>query len=408
MTTIQERVTGDHYAATYYGSATGLTNIARSGLSLGTANQVLVNDGTGAISSIAALDTSRGGTGINTSAATGIVRITAGVWSASTILNADVNASAGISRTKLASGVINHVVINDGSGVISSAAQITPGQGGTGVNTSASTGIAKVAGGSWTVGTIIDSDVNAIAGIARTKLASGTNNHVVINNGTGVMTSEAQVATSRGGTGQDFSTVGTGPFIITNTSGVMSSTLQYATSTIANTLIQRDNSGNATVAAITASQTNTETLSSAGNLTIATTGGNIYVGTNNIIQSPATAGGLSGIYTTNIQTTNATPTALFTFATVSNCSYAVDVFVGLCSLATGSTGHFKFSFKVKNVANVLTVSTSLQKASALDSAIVTADVDQVSSGLNFVINVIGVAATTIKWIGTYNLLSQLM
>lgn len=40
-----------------------------------------------------------------------------------------------------------------------------------------------------------------ITGLARTKLASGSNNHVLINNGSGVMSSEAQLAISRGGTG---------------------------------------------------------------------------------------------------------------------------------------------------------------------------------------------------------------
>jgi hypothetical protein len=37
--------------------------------------------------------------------------------------------------------------------------------------------------------------------IARSKLAPGSNNHVIINDGTGEITSEAQLATSRGGTG---------------------------------------------------------------------------------------------------------------------------------------------------------------------------------------------------------------
>lgn len=50
-------------------------------------------------------------------------------------------------------------------------------------------------------GTIVNADINAAANIARTKLANGTADHVVINNGSGVLSSEAQLATSRGGTG---------------------------------------------------------------------------------------------------------------------------------------------------------------------------------------------------------------
>lgn len=50
-------------------------------------------------------------------------------------------------------------------------------------------------------GAIVDSDVASAAAITRNKLASGTASHVLINNGSGVMTSEAQLAVSRGGTG---------------------------------------------------------------------------------------------------------------------------------------------------------------------------------------------------------------
>jgi hypothetical protein len=51
---------------------------------------------------------------------TGVTAISAGV-----IVNADVNASAAIARSKLASGTANRVVVNDASGVQSDAAAIT-------------------------------------------------------------------------------------------------------------------------------------------------------------------------------------------------------------------------------------------------------------------------------------------
>lgn len=53
---------------------------------------------------------------------------------ATSIVNADISASAAIARTKVASGSINHVVINDGSGVLSSEAQLATTRGGTGVS----------------------------------------------------------------------------------------------------------------------------------------------------------------------------------------------------------------------------------------------------------------------------------
>lgn len=54
---------------------------------------------------------------------------------------------------------------------------------------------------------VADANVATAAAIARTKLASGTNNHVIINNGSGVLSSEATLAKTRGGTGADNSSV---------------------------------------------------------------------------------------------------------------------------------------------------------------------------------------------------------
>lgn len=55
-------------------------------------------------------------------------------------------------------------------------------------------------------GSITNALINASAAIARTKLASGTASHVLINDGSGVMSSEAQLAITRGGTGQSTKT----------------------------------------------------------------------------------------------------------------------------------------------------------------------------------------------------------
>jgi hypothetical protein len=54
---------------------------------------------------------------------------------------------------------------------------------------------------------IENADIKSGAAIARNKLASGTINHVLINDGSGVMSSEATLAKSRGGAGADMSSV---------------------------------------------------------------------------------------------------------------------------------------------------------------------------------------------------------
>lgn len=50
-------------------------------------------------------------------------------------------------------------------------------------------------------GTIVNADVDAAAAIARSKVANGTADHVVINSGGGALSSEAALAGSRGGLG---------------------------------------------------------------------------------------------------------------------------------------------------------------------------------------------------------------
>jgi hypothetical protein len=51
-----------------------------------------------------------------------------------------------------------------------------------------------------TISNIDNADIKAGAAIDRSKIATGTNNHVLINSGAGAMSSEAQLAVSRGGT----------------------------------------------------------------------------------------------------------------------------------------------------------------------------------------------------------------
>jgi len=136
------------------------------------------------------------------------------------IEDADIKSGAAISRAKLASGTAAHVLINDGSGVMSSEAQLAPVRGGTGQDFSASTGVIKVAAGAFTAATIVNADVDAAAAIARTKLANGTASHVLINDGSGVMSSEASLAETRGGTAQ--STYATGDTLYASASNTLS------------------------------------------------------------------------------------------------------------------------------------------------------------------------------------------
>lgn len=98
-------------------------------------------------------------------------------------------------------------VIIASAGVLSSEAQLSPTRGGTGVNNSGtftygSNNISLTTSGPTsltlpTSGTVL---VNTDT-IPRSSIANGTPNHVLINSGTGAMSSEANLAISRGGTG---------------------------------------------------------------------------------------------------------------------------------------------------------------------------------------------------------------
>lgn len=60
------------------------------------------------------------------------------------------------------------------------------------------------------VGGITNNEVASAAAIARTKIASGTANHVIINDGSGVLSSEAQLSLTRGGTNASLTAVAGG------------------------------------------------------------------------------------------------------------------------------------------------------------------------------------------------------
>jgi len=93
------------------------------------------------------------------------------------VVNADINASAAIAYSKL--NLSNSILNAD-------------------VNASAAIAYSKLN----LSGSIVNADINASAAIARSKIASGSASQVVINDGSGNLSSEANLAISRGGTGQ--------------------------------------------------------------------------------------------------------------------------------------------------------------------------------------------------------------
>lgn len=162
---------------------------------------------------------------------------------AGSITDSDLNASAAISRSKVAAGTANHVVINDALGALSSEATLAKSRGGTGADNSSvtfpATGTIVTEDGTYTLtNKSIDADTNTIsnienadiktgAAIDRAKLASGTTYRILANDVSGVMSEnaaltaahvvyadangqlvgEATLSKSRGGSGQDNSSL---------------------------------------------------------------------------------------------------------------------------------------------------------------------------------------------------------
>ena len=166
----------------------------------------------------------------------GLTAIASGV-----IVNADINASAGIAVSKLATLTASRAVVSDGSGFVSAATTtateigfvngvtsaiqtqldakstnvLTSGRIFVGNVSNVATAVAmsgdiaidNAGATSIAAGVILNADVNASAAIARSKLGAGTNNFVVINSGAGAFSEEATLAKSRGGSGQDNSSI---------------------------------------------------------------------------------------------------------------------------------------------------------------------------------------------------------
>lgn len=311
-----------------------------------------------------------------------------------------------IPRAALAAAAPNTVVINDGAGLLSSVSQLSPAQGGTGADTSASTGVAKVAAGTWSVSAVVNADVAAGAAIARSKLASGSANYVVVNSGAGVLTEEQFLSVSRGGTGQDLSGVGVGPFVLTNSSGVISATTQFTSAATPNTLVSRDVSGNFAGNVGTFSNIITPTISSVGDLTISPAGGDIFLGTNLIHMTPTTIpGGDTMWYAGNVQTVGAASANVITVPTSSKRAYQFSVIFAAGDTGSSAAAGFSFALRAKNTGAV-SIGAILQKTVSADAALSTSDVTASVSGSNVVFQVAGVAGLTINWVARVSVVTQ--
>lgn len=182
-------------SGTFSGNLTGdvTGNVSGTAANI-TGTAAIPNGGTGQTSKTAAFDalaptTSKGDLIVHN----GTDNIRVPVGSDGSVLTADSSEASGYTFTAPLTNPMTtpgDVIVG---GVAGAATRLGIGAADTTFKSDGSTA-------SW--GKIVNANVDAAAAVARSKLASGTADHVVINSGTGAFSSEAQLGIPRGGTGQ--------------------------------------------------------------------------------------------------------------------------------------------------------------------------------------------------------------
>jgi hypothetical protein len=169
--------------------------ISRSKLASGTSFATLYNNSSGVVD--------------ERLLASGVVVVTDndGVPTGSTVTTAELALLSGATGAVVTTGaiqtLINKTIDPSANSLVLNAAQILVGSSSNFAAPVAVTGdLTVTTGGDFQIaaGVIIDADINANASIARSKIATGSIDHVIINNASGFLSSEAQLAISRGGT----------------------------------------------------------------------------------------------------------------------------------------------------------------------------------------------------------------
>lgn len=262
-------------------------------------------------------------------------------------------------------------------------------------------------------------DGSQITSLTRANVAAGTADHVVINGGAGLLSSEAKLLPVRSGLGStslaltppythwnDFlgsvrptdaaAVDAVMPAIISGTAAGIFNPITAATAAIANTLVLRDGSGNISGGGTTISQT----ISSATTVTV------LGPSTNYIVSS-------------YVRTTPGATNTLLTIAPDAGFSgtYTIEALTTVVKLLDQTVhGSFRTLARVRynnGVANPNTWTTPaalMEDSKSLEAGISTAAVTLLTTGANLILQVTGVAGAgnTLDWSGQVRIAYQRM
>jgi hypothetical protein len=172
-----------------------------------------------------------------------------------TILNADINASANIALSKIATGTAGNILVYNGSGVLTSVTEsgdITIDSSGVtsitansivnaDINSAAAIAYSKLS----LANTIVNADINASAGIALSKLATSTAGNIIVYNASGVPTAVAETGDV---TISDTGVTAIAANTIVNADINTAAAIAYSKLSLANTIVNADISTAAAIA----------------------------------------------------------------------------------------------------------------------------------------------------------------
>jgi hypothetical protein len=273
--------------------------------------------------------------------------------------------------SQISLGSNNVPVITNGSGGLTTESKLSAVRGGTGIDSSSSTGLAHVSSGTWSVSGVAVSDLAAGFFLPNTKGGTGVDS----SSSTGIPHVSSGSWTFSGITSGDLA----GGFNVANSQTTATS------ANTANAIVARDGSGNFSAGAVT---------------------------TTNLIQTASnmSPNGTSTRQTVNVQTTNASATAALSITTPNSSVYVVQATIGCVDTTDSSNNTGAISYLVKvstGSTGAITISPLAAYTSILDSNVSTAASTVTSTGSNnATINVSGVASKTIDWIVNVRTLSQ--